>query len=60
MDQDSKLNVDLTTGDNCPSGLFTSVRAGKELGDRDQSIGGGACSETSFSTWGISYTKVCG
>ena len=57
-------NVDVAAGDDCPSGLFTSVRlAGLKsytLCDRDQSIDGGACSETTFSTQGISYTKVCG
>ena len=53
-------SVDLTAGDACPPGLVTSVRDGKELCDRDQSVSGGACSETTFSTYGISYTKVCG
>ena len=53
-------NIDITAGDDCPSGLFTSVRAGKELCDRDHTINGGACSETTFSTQGINYTKVCG
>ena len=60
-------SVDLTAGDACPPGLFTSVRDGKELCDRDQSISiwtgrgiDGLCSETTFSTHGISYTKVCG
>ena len=53
------VKIDISTGDNCPSGWRKDTHSGVSF-CRVASNSGGACSSSYFSTNGTSYQRVCG
>ena len=51
-------DIDISAGDNCPSGWTKDTVSGYSFCRR--SLDGSGCSSTQFSTNGVSYQKVCG